>query len=69
MNQNDIRAVNELKILAIDTINRAGGGSPGICLSMAPVMYTLFTRILNVFPNNERLRPYIMLCVTWPDFL
>ena len=54
MNQNDIRAVNELKVLAIDTINRAGGGSPGICLSMAPVMYTLFTRVLNIFPNNER---------------
>ena len=52
MNQNDIRAVNELKVLAIDTINRAGGGSPGICLSMAPVMYTLFTRVLNIFQYN-----------------
>lgn len=53
MNQNDIKALNELKILSIDMINRAGGGSPGICLSMAPVMYSLFTRILNVFPKNE----------------
>lgn len=54
MNQNDIKAINELKMLSIDMINRAGGGSPGICLSMAPVMYTLFTRILNVIPKNER---------------
>ncbi len=52
MNQNDIKAVNELKMLAIDTINRAGGGSPGIALGMAPVMYSLFTRILNVDPKN-----------------
>ncbi len=53
MNQNDIRALNELKMLTIDTINRAGGGSPGICLGMAPVMYSLFTRILNVNPKGE----------------
>ncbi len=52
MNQNDIKAVNELKMLTIDMINRAGGGSPGIALSMAPVMYALFTRILNVYPKN-----------------
>lgn len=52
MNQNDINAVNELKMLTIDMINRAGGGYPGIALGMAPVMYTLFTRILNVDPKK-----------------
>ncbi len=52
MNQSDIKALNELKMLSIDMINRAGGGSPGICLAMAPVMYSLFTRILNVYPSN-----------------
>ncbi len=52
MNQNDIKAVNELKMLSIDMINRAGGGYPGIALGMAPVMYTLFTRVLNVDPKN-----------------
>lgn len=53
MNQNDIKAVNELKMLTIDMINRAGSGNPGICLAMAPVMYSLFTRVLNVSPENE----------------
>jgi len=53
MNQNDIKALNELKMLSIDMINRAGGGSPGITLGMAPVMYSLFTRILNVYPKSE----------------
>lgn len=52
MNQNDIKALNELKMLSIDMINRAGSGNPGICLSMAPVMYSLFTRVLNVHPKD-----------------
>lgn len=52
MNQSDIQALNELKILSIDMISRAGSGSPGLALSMAPIVYTLFQRHLNVIPNN-----------------
>lgn len=52
MNQSDIQAVNELKMLSIDMINKAGSGNPGICLDMAPVMYTLFAKIANVYPRN-----------------
>ena len=59
MNQNDIKALNELKMLSIDMINHAGGGHPGICLSMAPVMYSLFTKVLNVYPKEEQFFKYI----------
>lgn len=52
MNQNDIKAVNEIKLLAIDIINKAGSGHPGICMDMASVMYTLFAKELNVYPKN-----------------
>ena len=52
MNQNDIKAVNELKMLAIDMINQARGGNPGIVMDMAGVMYTLFARELNVYPKD-----------------
>ncbi len=48
----DVRAINELKILAIDMINRAKSGSPGIAMDMASVMYVLFSKVLNVYPNN-----------------
>ena len=53
MNQSDIKALNELKMLSIDMINNAKGGHPGTVLSMAPVMYTLFTRILRVDSKNN----------------
>ena len=52
MNDLDIKAVNELKMLAIEMINHAGSGNPGICIDMAPVMYVLFTRVLNNIPQN-----------------
>lgn len=52
MNQDDIRALNELKILSIDMITRAGSGSPGIALSMAPIVYALYHRHLHIRPND-----------------
>lgn len=52
MNQEDIRTLNELKMLSIDMITHANGGSPGITLSIAPIVYTLFHRHLNIRPNE-----------------
>ena len=52
MNQEDIRTLNELKILSLDMITRAGSGSPGLTLSMAPAVYTLFARHLCIRPND-----------------
>ncbi len=52
MNQDDIRTLNELKMLSIDMISRAKSGSPGLVLSMAPTIYTLFSRHLIVRPNE-----------------
>lgn len=52
MTQDDIRALNELKILSIDMITRANHGSPGLVLSMAPIVYTLFQRHLCIRPNE-----------------
>ena len=49
--QLDQMSLNELKMLSIDMIDRAGSGSPGICLAMAPVMYTLFTKCINISPK------------------
>ncbi len=38
----DEMAINYLKGLAIDMINEAGSGHPGIVLGAAPIMYTLY---------------------------
>lgn len=52
MNQKDIQCVNEIKILALDMINMANSGHPGVVLSAAPIMYTLYANHLRVTPEN-----------------
>lgn len=43
-------AVNALRFLAVDAINRAGSGHPGTPLDIAPVIYRLYTRHLRHDP-------------------
>lgn len=52
MKEKDIKVVNELKILSLDMINLAGSGHPGICLSAAPILYTLYANHLRIMPNE-----------------
>ena len=44
---NDKIMVNDIRSLALDMINEAGSGHPGIALGAAPIMYTLFANHLN----------------------
>lgn len=47
---NDTEIISNIKALAIDMINNAGSGHPGIVLSSAPILYTLYANHLNVNP-------------------
>ncbi len=51
MNNSDIVSINNLKMLAIDMINTAGSGHPGITLSAAPIMYDIYSRHLKINPS------------------
>ena len=48
----DIKCVNEIKMLALDMINMAGSGHPGIVLSAAPILYTLYANHLRYDASN-----------------
>ena len=52
MNSKDTQVVNEIKMLALDMINMAGSGHPGIVLSSAPILYTLYANHLRYDINN-----------------
>jgi len=43
----DTKIINGIRSLAMDMINEAGSGHPGICLGAAPAIYTLFSNHLN----------------------
>ena len=49
---NEKKMVDEIRLLALDMINKAGSGHPGIVLSAAPMLYTLFTNHMVFDLNN-----------------
>ena len=48
MNETDALIINHLRSLSLDMINEAGYGYPGICLGAANIMYTLYSRHINI---------------------
>ena len=48
----DDQAVAVARALAMDSVQKVGNGHPGTAMSLAPVAYTLFQRILKHDPSN-----------------
>lgn len=49
----DYRAIDTARVLAADAVEKVGNGHPGTAISLAPVAYTLFQRVLNFDPNDD----------------
>ena len=47
------RIISNIKSLAIDMIDKANSGHPGIVLGASPVLYTLYSKHLNVNPEDH----------------
>lgn len=50
----DREIVNNIKSLAIDMIDKAGSGHPGIALGSAPILYTLYAKHMNIIANEPK---------------
>ncbi len=48
------KCVNALRSLGVNAIDEANSGHPGIVLGAAPIMYTLFTKHLNISSKNKK---------------
>jgi transketolase len=48
----DAEAVTTLRLLAVDMVEKARSGHPGLPLGAAPMAYTLFTKIMRHNPSN-----------------
>ncbi|MQY29132.1 transketolase [Nocardia aurantia] len=48
----DTRAVNTVRVLAADSVQKAGNGHPGTAMSLAPLAYTLYQRVMNIDPSD-----------------
>jgi transketolase len=48
----DIRAVDTIRVLAADAVQRAGNGHPGTAMSLAPVAYLLYQNVMRHDPSD-----------------
>lgn len=53
-NQIEQLAINTIRTLSIDAIEKANSGHPGLPMGAAPMAYTLFTEIMNHNPKNSK---------------
>lgn len=52
MNKMDQVAINAIRMLSVDMINKANSGHPGLPLGAAPMAHTLFTRVMDQNPED-----------------
>ena len=52
MNKTDLLAINAIRTLSIDAIEKANSGHPGLPMGAAPMAYTLWTKQLRHNPQN-----------------
>ncbi|PXY29635.1 transketolase [Prauserella flavalba] len=48
----DTRAVDTVRVLAADAVENCGSGHPGTAMSLAPVAYSLFQRVMRHDPSD-----------------
>jgi transketolase len=48
----DRRAVDTIRVLAMDAVEKAGNGHPGTAMSLAPAAYLLFQRVMRHDPTD-----------------
>jgi transketolase len=46
------RAIDTIRVLAMDAVEKAGAGHPGTAMALAPLGYTIFERFLRANPGN-----------------
>src|SRR5438552_6566906 len=51
------RAIDTIRTLAIDAVEKAQSGHPGTPMALAPLAYVLWTRVMKYAPGDPR----------WPD--
>jgi transketolase len=50
----DVRAVDTVRVLAADAVQKVGNGHPGTAMSLAPVAYLLFQHVMRHDPGDDQ---------------
>ncbi|MCP3424506.1 transketolase [Rothia sp. AR01] len=52
--EQDKRAVDTIRVLAADAVEKVGNGHPGTAMSLAPLAYLLFQKVMRHDPTDDR---------------
>ncbi|MGW0801269.1 transketolase, partial [Streptomyces sp. NPDC002692] len=50
----DVRAVDTVRLLAADAVQKVGNGHPGTAMSLAPLAYLLFHNVMRHDPADDQ---------------
>ena len=50
----DTKAVDTARVLAADAVEKAGSGHPGTAMSLAPLAYSLYQRVMRHDPKDTK---------------
>lgn len=50
----DERAVATARVLAVDAVQKVGNGHPGTAISLAPLAYLLYQKVMNTDPKDQK---------------
>ncbi|MFF4703302.1 transketolase [Streptomyces sp. NPDC001288] len=50
----DVRAVDTVRLLAADAVQKVGNGHPGTAMSLAPLAYLLFQNVMRYDPHDDQ---------------
>ena len=50
----EAKSINTIRLLAVDAVQKANSGHPGMPMGMAPVAYLLYKNIMNHNPQNSK---------------
>ncbi|MCI4317818.1 MAG: transketolase, partial [Thermoplasmata archaeon] len=53
----ECRSINTIRVLAMDSVQKANAGHPGTAMALAPVAYLIYTELLRHNPADPH----------WPD--
>ncbi|TWE12688.1 transketolase [Rudaeicoccus suwonensis] len=48
----DVRAVDTVRVLAADAVQKVGNGHPGTAMSLAPLAYLLYQQVMRIDPSD-----------------
>lgn len=52
--ETDAKAVDTARVLAADAVEKVGNGHPGTAISLAPLGYLLYHKVMNIDPADEK---------------